>query len=53
VAAWCERRKAFRHFRTDRIESFEILEEVVPKPIEQLKAEWWAIEKIRTNHDQA
>lgn len=53
VAAWCERRKAFRHFRTDRIESFEILAEIVPKPIEQLKAEWWEIEKIRTNHNQA
>lgn len=53
VAAWCERRKAFRHFRTDRIESFEILAEVVPKSIEQLKAEWWEIEKIRTHHNQA
>lgn len=50
VAAWCEQRKAFRHFRTDRIESFEILAETIPKPIEQLKAEWWEIEKNRTHH---
>lgn len=53
VAAWCELRKAFRHFRTDRIESFEILPEIYPKPPEKLKAEWWEVEKNRTHQNQA
>lgn len=52
VAAWCELREAFRHFRTDRIESFEVLEENYPKPMEQLKAEWWEIEKTRPYYGQ-
>jgi predicted DNA-binding transcriptional regulator YafY len=47
VAAWCESRNAFRHFRTDRITAFDILPDTCPKSIEQLKVEWWAIEKTR------
>ncbi|PPC91078.1 MAG: transcriptional regulator [Methylobacter sp.] len=47
LAAWCELRSDFRHFRTDRIEKVEIKPESVPKPVKQLKAEWLAVEKTR------
>lgn len=53
VAAWCELRAAFRHFRTDRIESFEVMSEIYPKPAEELKAEWWEIEKNRIYQNRA
>lgn len=48
VAAWCELRGAFRHFRTDRIETVEIKPEPIPTPLKQLKAEWLAAEKRYT-----
>lgn len=44
LAAWCESKNAFRHFRTDRIEVLEVLEERYPKPKGELINEWWAIE---------
>ncbi len=40
VAAWCELRQDFRHFRTDRIKSFVVLAEYYPRPKERLMAEW-------------
>lgn len=52
VAAWCELRAAFRHFRTDRIESFEVLSDTYPKPAAELKAEWWEIEHKRPYNDR-
>lgn len=52
VAAWCELRSAFRHFRTDRIARFDILPDTYPKPISQLKAEWWETEKTRTDYNR-
>lgn len=48
VAAWCELRAAFRHFRTDRIETVEIKPDPIPKPVKQLKAEWQAAERSNT-----
>jgi len=41
IVAWCELRKAFRHFRTDRITGYEFLEARYATPRVRLKAEWW------------
>ncbi|WP_424814259.1 helix-turn-helix transcriptional regulator [Roseococcus sp. YIM B11640] len=40
LAAWCELRKDFRHFRTDRIEAAEFLEDRYPERHATLKARW-------------
>jgi predicted DNA-binding transcriptional regulator YafY len=40
LVAWCELRRGFRHFRTDRIESAEILEERLPRGRQDLLREW-------------
>lgn len=46
VVAWCELRKDFRHFRTDRILSLEFLDERNPKRRQVLLKEWREIEGI-------
>lgn len=40
IVAWCELRKGFRHFRTDRIVSYEFLEERYTTSRAKLKAQW-------------
>lgn len=45
VVAWCEKRKGFRHFRTDRIMKMNILDEKFPTTTNKLKREWWKEEK--------
>jgi predicted DNA-binding transcriptional regulator YafY len=40
VAAWCESRAAFRHFRVDRIGALELLEARFPRRRRALLAEW-------------
>ena len=40
VAAWCERRAGFRHFRTDRILSAEFLDEAFDERPAALRARW-------------
>ncbi|WP_262032561.1 HTH domain-containing protein [Microvirga sp. Mcv34] len=40
LAAWCELRGSFRHFRADRVEAAEILPERLPRPRRQLMKEW-------------
>ena len=40
LAAWCERRAAWRHFRLDRIGSAVVLDERLPRPRRMLLAEW-------------
>jgi predicted DNA-binding transcriptional regulator YafY/glutathione S-transferase len=40
LAAWCELRGGFRHFRTDRIETAELLPERVPKGRKALAKAW-------------
>ena len=40
LCAWCELRVAFRHFRTDRIRSVEVLEEKFPERTEALRRKW-------------
>jgi predicted DNA-binding transcriptional regulator YafY len=46
VAAWCELRQGFRHFRTDRIESLETLPERYPRGRQALMEEWRKLEGI-------
>jgi predicted DNA-binding transcriptional regulator YafY len=40
VAAWCELRGGFRHFRTDRIDGLEVVEERYPKRRAALLKAW-------------
>lgn len=40
IAAWCELRKAFRHFRTDRIAAYEFLETRYTTPRARLRMQW-------------
>lgn len=40
LAAWCELRQQFRHFRTDRISAYEFLAERYKPARSRLKAQW-------------
>ena len=40
LVAWCELRTDFRHFRTDRIQAVEVLEERYPERPAVLRAKW-------------
>ncbi len=40
IAAWCELRQDYRHFRTDRVNDAEFLEERYPGRKAVLRAEW-------------
>lgn len=40
VAAWCELRSGFRHFRTDRISRLDVLETPYPRRRQALLKEW-------------
>ena len=40
LAAWCELRQAFRHFRTDRVASADFLDERYPATPNALRAQW-------------
>jgi predicted DNA-binding transcriptional regulator YafY len=40
LAAWCELRGDFRHFRADRIAGLRLLDEPCPRPRRTLLAEW-------------
>jgi len=42
LIAWCERRQAFRHFRTDRMEATELLAEPINEPRGSLLRRWEA-----------
>jgi predicted DNA-binding transcriptional regulator YafY len=46
VAAWCELREGFRHFRTDRIDALEVAEERYPRRRAVLLKEWRAVESV-------
>jgi len=48
VVAWCEWRRDFRHFRTDRIESASLSAERYPKNRRALLKEW----RQKEGHDQ-
>ena len=40
IVAWCEMRKGFRHFRTDRVVAAEFLEARYPTARAKLRAQW-------------
>src|SRR5580693_6865606 len=40
IVAWCEMRKAFRHFRTDRVIAAEFLEARYATPRAKLRTQW-------------
>jgi predicted DNA-binding transcriptional regulator YafY len=40
LAAWCEARKAFRHFRLDRMTGVAALDDKLPKPRRALLKDW-------------
>jgi predicted DNA-binding transcriptional regulator YafY len=40
IVAWCEMRKGFRHFRTDRVVSYEFLEAKYPTARARLRVQW-------------
>jgi predicted DNA-binding transcriptional regulator YafY len=46
VAAWCELRQSFRHFRTDRIGALETLQARYPRRRQVLLREWREIQRI-------
>ena len=46
VAAWCERRRGYRHFRTDRIADLTVLGSRYPRRRQALLKEWREIEGI-------
>ena len=46
VAAWCELRDGFRHFRTDRIDALEVVDERYPRRRAALQKEWRAAEGV-------
>jgi predicted DNA-binding transcriptional regulator YafY len=47
IAAWCELRQDFRHFRVDRIASARVLEDRFTSESARLTAEWMALSKER------
>jgi predicted DNA-binding transcriptional regulator YafY len=47
VAAWCELRRDFRHFRTDRITALELTKTRYPRRRQALLKEWREIEGIK------
>jgi predicted DNA-binding transcriptional regulator YafY len=40
IIAWCETRRDFRHFRTDRVIDAKFLEERYPERPSTLRARW-------------
>ncbi|TWS98503.1 YafY family protein [Reyranella sp. CPCC 100927] len=47
IAAWCELRADYRHFRVDRVAASSVLEETFPADNGRLMAEWLALRKER------
>jgi len=47
IAAWCELRREFRHFRADRIREAAFLMETLPRDRKALVAEWRESERDR------
>ena len=51
VAAWCERRAGYRHFRVDRIGGLEVLQDRYPRRRQELLKAWRAAENIKVPAD--
>jgi predicted DNA-binding transcriptional regulator YafY len=47
IAAWCELRADYRHFRVDRVQAARFLDETFPADDGKLIAEWMALSKDR------
>lgn len=52
LAAHCELRGTFRHFRTDRMQRVERLDERIPEPFARLRSRWEAHQR-RSRHECA
>jgi predicted DNA-binding transcriptional regulator YafY len=50
IVAWCELRKGFRHFRTDRIVTYEFLEIKYPTTRARLRVQWR--KEMEDEHDK-
>lgn len=50
VAAWCELRSDFRHFRTDRVRACTLLGDAIPVPVQRLRKQW---EKARLSGERS
>lgn len=48
IAAWCELRRDYRHFRVERIQSSEVLEEKFPADNGRLLSRWLALQSARS-----
>ncbi|RVM35044.1 WYL domain-containing protein, partial [Sinorhizobium meliloti] len=46
LAAWCELRQDFRHFRTDRIAEAAMLDDRYPRRRQALLKDWRAVNSI-------
>lgn len=53
LIAWCEIRKDFRHFRTDRIDFAEFLDDRFPVSVAELRVNWWAQESDRQHQGKS
>lgn len=49
LAAWCELRQDFRHFRIDRIQQLSLSQELYPPFKQQLFQQWWEKESQTTD----
>ncbi len=49
IAAWCERAEAFRHFRTDRLLAYTMMESSYPRRRDDMFRAWKRIAAIRSN----
>ena len=52
LAAWCELRQSFRHFRIDRMRQLSLSQELYPQFKQQLFQQWWTQEMCRSTTDK-
>ncbi|UUM27811.1 YafY family transcriptional regulator [Acinetobacter colistiniresistens] len=52
LAAWCELRQGFRHFRIDRIQQLTLSQELYPQFKQHLFQQWWTQEVCRSTTDK-
>jgi predicted DNA-binding transcriptional regulator YafY len=48
IVGWCELRQDFRHFRTDRILSVQVMDDRYPERPAVLRKRWIALQKLRS-----
>ena len=52
LAAWCELREGFRHFRIDRIRELSLTQVYYPQFKQQLFQQWWVQEVCESTTDK-